>query len=523
LHQRFPWLDVDALEAIIDVLREHPSIGYRMLARSTGVTPHQARTFLTWLRRSDLEVVLDQDNALSAIRARLAFDEIEEAPEAYVEYSGRDDDSDFDMVEDAFDVEQQYHYDVSKDFYLVTLRIRGKDRAQRVPGPAYRAMRQAYSDWDGDRQTLNQVAKEFGVSRAWFQALKSAMGWTHDSDPFTDEEVAEVDTDELAQRAIQRKRHALEKKYDRLSDEQDRRDAERYRKLEKLVIEPLVDDLTKRLSRLQPVPVSALQPSVRPYAAVVSPTDLHYGKHSGHGTVVDPYSRNEAERRLTKATGELLEHLSLYGRPEDLIVAMGSDWFHIDNTLLATTKGTRQDVDGYAWQVISGGVELGLAFIERLRTVADRVTVLVMPGNHDEFASLFFLKLLEVRYAGVSDVQVVSSLRPRQYLAYGETLMGFTHGHHWKRDMVSKILTEPDRELLYRTSERVWFTGHRHHEESKDYGGVRWYQMPSLSGDDRWHDQNGYNLARKSLSGYVVRRDCGVVAQLYAPPEIFSN
>jgi hypothetical protein len=81
-------------------------------------------------------------------------------------------------------------------------------------------------------------------------------------------------------------------------------------------------------------------------------------------------------------------------------------------------------------------------------------------------------------------------------------------------------LVEPDRDMLYRTRERVWFTGHKHHEESKDYGGVRWYQLPSLSGDDAWHDQNGYTGARKSLAGYVVRRDDGVVAQIYAPARL---
>ena len=510
-YRNFAWFDRELIERVVDALRQKPDMGRPTLSKTARITWFQAEKTLNIWRDYDLYQYLDEDDAVEAII---------DALELCSEEEPIDDDLEIGVPtegQEQYETDTNYHYDAGKDLYLVTIRIKGKARIVQVPGDTHRAMRQAYSDWDGDRQTLNGVAKHFGVSRSWLQAYKTAMGWTHDSDPFSDEEVTANDPEELAQRAIQRRRHVLEKRYDRLLDAQDRRDAEKYRKIEQLVIEPLVSDLASKLPILQPPTFVLPKPTAHPFAAVISPADLHYGKAGAEAEVDDAYDRASARERLEAATRSLIEHLQCYGRPDEVVVGMANDWFHIDNVHQGTTKGTPQDVDGCTWQVISEGVDLAIWFVEAMRQVGERVRVVAVPANHDEFSGLFLLKLLEVRYAGCEDVEVIRSIRQRIYLNYGITTMGFTHGHHWKKDMVMKILTEPDPEMLYRTRDRVWFTGHRHHEESKDYGGVRWYQLPSLSGEDRWHDARGHTGSRKSLAGYVLQRDQGVVAQLYAP------
>ena len=510
-YRNFSWFDRNTIAHVVDALQSNPEMGRPTLSKATQLSMFKAEKVLEIWRDHDLFQYLDHAEPVQAIIDALELDSEDDVVEETVDEPWDD------LGDDPYEVENRYHYDGGKDTYIVTLRLRGKDRIVRVPGDIHRAMRQAYSDWDGDPLTLNASAKEFGVSRTWFQAYKTAMGWTHDSDPFSDEEVAEVDPEELAQRAIQRRRHVLEKRFDQLQSQHDRRDAEKYRNLERSVIEPLVQDLLQRLPRVEPLSPRVVEELEYPFAAVISPSDLHFGKFSPPFLVDDPYDRRTAKERLEDGTKQLLEHLSYYGQPEQIVVGLASDWFHVDNIQQGTTKGTRQDVDGHVWQMVSEGVDLSLWFVETLRQQTQRVRLVVVPGNHDEFSSLFLLKLLEVRYAGCEDVEVIRSVRQRTYLDYGITTMGFTHGHHWKRDMVMKILTEPSPEMLYRTRERIWFTGHKHHEESKDYGGVRWYQLPSLSGDDQWHDESGYNLSRKSLAGYVIRRDQGVVAQLYAP------
>lgn len=511
-YRRFTWFTTDLVARVVEVLRENPAMGRNTLSKTTGLSMYESEHTLVIWRDYDLYALLDTEDPVEAIAERLELhaDPNDEVTEPGLEEDGADDHQ--------WDTPSRYYYDTKADLYLVTLMLRGKPRTVKIPGEMHRAMREAYSDWDGDRQTLNRVAKRFGVSRLWFHAYKAAMGWTHDSDPFSDEEVAAVDPEELAARAVQRRRFVIEKSFDRQREEADRKDAAKFRELERLVIEPLIEDLVARLPALaKEVGPDLVSEVEHPFALVVSPTDLHFGKLSAEGTVADPYNRELAKRRLEDGTRDLLEHVAYHGRPEEIISAMASDWFHVDNVHGATTKGTRQDVDGHVWQMISQGVDLALWFVETLRHHTDKVRLLVVRGNHDSFSSLFLLKTLQVRYAGIWGVEIIDCVRPRTYVDYGKTLMGFTHGEHWKKDMVQKILVEPDRDLLYRTSERVWFTGHKHHEESKDYGGVRWYQLPSLSGDDAWHDEMGYSSSRKSLAGYIVRRDQGVVAQIYAP------
>lgn len=513
-YRNFSWFDQDVIERVVRALQSNPEMGRPTLSKSAHLSMFKSEKVLEIWRDYDLFQHLDAEDPVEEIITALELDESEEVDES-LELGFYEEPE---VGDQQFEVANRYHYDAGKDVYIVTLRIKGKDRIVQVPGDLHRAMRQAYSDWDGDRLTLNAVAKEFGVSRTWFTAYKAVMGWTHDSDPFSDEEVANVDPEELAQRAIQRRRHVLEKRFDRLSDAQDRKDAMKFRQLEKLVVEPLVSDLITRLPALE-TPDMLIEPVEYPFAAVVSPMDLHFGKHSLAEAVQDGYSRDKARKRLESGTRDLLEHIAYYGQPEEIIVGMASDWFHVDNMQGTTTNGTKQDVDGHVWQMISEGVELAMWFIEAMRRAAPRVRVVVVQGNHDTFSSLFLLKLLQVRYAGREDVEIVASVRQRAYLDYGITTMGFTHGQHWKKDMVMRILTEPSPEMLFRTRERVWFTGHKHHEESKDFGGVRWYQLPSLSGDDSWHDAQGYTGSRKSLSGYIIRREQGVVAQLYAPAD----
>lgn len=93
------------------------------------------------------------------------------------------------------DLERDYIYREEADVYVLYLPHRPK--AQVVRGETIRAMKEAYSRWTGDEHTINEICRTFGVTRRDFVALKTAMGWTHDSAPFTDETLASKQTDEL--------------------------------------------------------------------------------------------------------------------------------------------------------------------------------------------------------------------------------------------------------------------------------------------------------------------------------------
>ena len=71
-------------------------------------------------------------------------------------------------------------------------------------------------------------------------------------------------------------------------------------------------------------------------------------------------------------------------------------------------------------------------------------------------------------------------------------------------------------ELWSKAKYKAFFTGHLHHEMVKDINGVQVFQMPSLSGSDRWHHNTGYEGSTRSLHAYVVHKEKGIRSTLMA-------
>lgn len=136
-----------------------PSLGRGATMELTGLTDHKARLLLSHLRTlADLGV----DPAPPPDRM---FD-----VERYIDQDG-------------------YTFDEASDVYATAMR---DGAVYRLPGEVHRAMKRAYSAWDGDPATLNAVCRHFGMRRKHFVEYKTRHGWTHDSSPFTNEELRDL-------------------------------------------------------------------------------------------------------------------------------------------------------------------------------------------------------------------------------------------------------------------------------------------------------------------------------------------
>jgi hypothetical protein len=154
-------------------------------------------------------------------------------------------------------------------------------------------------------------------------------------------------------------------------------------------------------------------------------------------------------------------------------------------------------------------------FIDILRQVAD-VEIILTAGNHDFKLSHVLLQYLGAYYRECEDVNVIKCHQFRQYFKYGNTLMGFTHGDGTKLQDLPFLMAREASELWSQTEHRAFFTGHLHHEMVKDYKGVKVFQMPSLSGSDRWHHNNGYEGSTRALHAYIIHPKNGIKATLMA-------
>ena len=78
-------------------------------------------------------------------------------------------------------------------------------------------------------------------------------------------------------------------------------------------------------------------------------------------------------------------------------------------------------------QILMQGCKLAREHIDMLRAVCP-VEVVFMRGNHDRHSALALMMYLDAVYEDTDEVQVICDPKTRQYLNYGNNLLGFTHG-----------------------------------------------------------------------------------------------
>lgn len=441
---------------------------------------------------------IDDDKFVEAVNEEISFEE---------QNDQEDDDID-EKYSPSYQHHSSYYYDDVKDLYIVYI----KSKPYKFTGTIIRDMKSRYSNMDGSPESINQICRNFEIPRNIFTQLKTILGWSHDSEPFTDEEMMNRDEEEMVNDALQKRKFSFFQKYTRKEEKMIRDAANNWWAFKGLTLNPLVEKLEKTLAT--PIVPKLELPFGEKHAVVISPFDLHYGKYAWNGEVMEEYSRQMARDLLISKTNELVGDIVKYDI-EKVIIPVGSDFFHIDTLNGTTTKGTPQDCDGTFIQIMVEGQKLMIEFIEIMRKVAD-VEIILTAGNHDFTLSHVLLEHLAAYYRQCNDVTVSKCHRFRQYFSYGNTLMGFTHGDSTKLSDLPYRMASEAPELWSKAKYKAFFTGHLHHEMVKDMNGVKVFQMPSLSGSDRWHHNNGYEGSTRALSAYIVHREKGIKSTLMA-------
>lgn len=425
------------------------------------------------------------------------------------------------VEEEQFDPNQfltkrRYWYDDKRDVYTTILP--GIPQPFEIPGAVHRDIIQAYSNWDGNPSSINQIARTFGFPRSWIVKYLKIHEITHDVEPFSKEEVMERDEEELVTEALQLRRASLYRKYEKKKWSSVEKEAEKWREFELNTLSYIGEHLKGRDSKKE-VEKLNLKEAASPYAAVFGLSDFHWGKYSDAGENFEAFDKKIARERLFTCTNDALERLLKLGKPEKIYLPIGSDFLNIDNDKGETTRGTVQDNDGTPQEMLVSGCELMEDLVDTLRQVAP-VELVLMSGNHDRMMGLAIILVLGALYRDCPDVTVNSARTPRVYCTYGKNLIGFLHGDGVRKiNDIGALMAVEASESWHDCPHRTAYTGHLHHEKTETHAtyGLTKRQLPSLSGTDRWHARHGYVAAPKFLPIYVHDKDRGVIAVVHGP------
>lgn len=175
---------------------------------------------------------------------------------------------------------------------------------------------------------------------------------------------------------------------------------------------------------------------------------------------------------------------------EEILFTMHGDYFHVDNFLNTTEKGTRiDDVD------FKAGVKAGYNFLLPLLELAlensPNVKVVYLKGNHAPSIDYMFISGLERMYP---QIEFDTSLNEFKHAWLGMHSIFMHHGDKVKNpNKLVEIMVSHFGKEWGESQSRYLITGHFHHEKSLSFAGLTWYQLQSPSKHSSYDKMYGYN------------------------------
>ena len=197
-----------------------------------------------------------------------------------------------------------------------------------------------------------------------------------------------------------------------------------------------------------------------------------------------------------------------------IVFPISNDFFHTDNYQHQTTNGTPQEtIVDYAHEY-----ELGFALlvdtITALKNVCKELHVILVQGNHDRTKSYYLAHALDVYFSADNNVYFDREHSVVKATLLGETFVGYHHGNCKIEDLPLLFATHPDYSVMFGYAKyREVHTGDKHHYMAKEVKGVRIQQMPSLSGTDRWHQDNNYVHSVRAALALVYDKQLGKICE----------
>lgn len=299
--------------------------------------------------------------------------------------------------------------------------------------------------------------------------------------------------------------------------------------LRRIAPKPVLDALRSVFDRMKehapryPSVISRSRPK-DPHLLEIDLFDHHFGKLAWGRETGQDYDLSIAERLWRDAIGELLGKASGY-EVEEVLFPIGNDLLNVDNAKNTTTAGTPQEVDGRLCKVIEVAKMSLVWAVEEMAARADRVRVVVVPGNHDHLLSFCLGHMVDAWFHNASHVEVDTSPRRRKRVRYGVNLIGFTHGDMRNIKGLPTLMASEWPEDWAATTFREWHLGHLHTERKfltqpvETVDGVVIRYLRSLCGTDAWHYGEGYAGSPRAAECYLWGRDRGPTGMFYAYAE----
>ena len=239
--------------------------------------------------------------------------------------------------------------------------------------------------------------------------------------------------------------------------------------------------------------------------------DAHIGMYAYGEETCEDYNSDIARQRILEGIGQCLS--ASPPSKEAVIIALG-DTLHADNQTNQTPQSKHQlDVDTRHFRNMDIAIQTLAATIEATLGKHEKVSVVVLPGNHDSSAYMGILFALAERYRENPRVSV--QRKPGEFFVqqFGSCLIAAHHGDKAKAERIIMYLADRWADLWGKTKYRFLFTGHLHHHKSQDIGGCTWEQLRAVTAKDAYATAHAYS-ARAEMQAITYHKERGEISRV---------
>lgn len=213
-------------------------------------------------------------------------------------------------------------------------------------------------------------------------------------------------------------------------------------------------------------------------------TDYHIGAYSWHKETGADWDLDIAEKVLQNAIQELI---SSSPNSEQAIFCQLGDFLHWDGLQAVTpTAKNILDGDGRFEKLTDIALEACLNVVNLLLGKHKKVHVIMAEGNHDPAGSVWLRLIMKKLFSKNKRVTVEDSPFPYYKFCWGNTFLGFHHGHLSRiKQMPGKFYSEFAAEMG-QSEYRYLHTGHLHLKEVLEDSGVIVERHPTLNARDAY-------------------------------------
>jgi hypothetical protein len=383
----------------------------------------------------------------------------------------------------------------------------GKDKLE--------SMYEAYSNFDGQPCSINEICKSFGYPRKVFQEIKKSMGWTHDSIPVTRHQLANSSEAEILEDLEQKQLLAIDQKLKKKKWQDLEKDAWNYRMIKENQLKPLEEflkDWQPPAFNITYENIPAQTTTGEKRSILIGLSDLHFGKLC-HGDLFShkEWKLSDLQDALEKYCRELVQRIQRARiNLDEIVIASFGDI--LDSLSGKTDKGTTLDTEVIGREQFLPALNTICYFIAYIRGAFPKAKLSVrsVNGNHDSVGDGVLFGAVEHYFFG-KDLDIDFHFTEQRWDPFliNKNLIVMEHGYSPRYKLAKVPNDGPSREkyisnilldrvdLTSKSTSRFFLMGDQHHVEMKEYNHFEFIMFPALGVGGEYEDHHGWKSKRR--------------------------